>query len=56
MLLELITYCCVNGVEVVEGDRVEEELIVSDAGGQVLLLKNLVVVDPELKVRCAVPI
>ena len=42
-------------IEEPESDGVEEELIVSDSGGHVLLLEDLVVVDTELEVGSSVP-
>ena len=44
-----------QGVEEVEGGCIEEELIVSDAGGLILFLKDLVVVDAKLKVGSTIP-
>ena len=44
-----------QGVEEVEGGCIEEELIVSDAGGLILFLKDLVVVDTKLEVGGTVP-
>ena len=45
-----------KGIDEVESESVEEELIVADARGLILLLEDLVVVDAELKVGCTVPI
>ena len=44
-----------KGIEEPEGDRIEEELIVSDSRGHVLLLEDLVVIDTELEVGGTVP-
>ena len=44
-----------KGIEEPEGDRIEEELIVSDSSGHVLLLEDLVVIDTELEVGGTVP-
>ena len=44
-----------EGIEEPEGEAIEEELAVSDSGGHVLLLENLVVVDTELKVGRTIP-
>ncbi len=49
------SYLGVEGIDEVESESVEEELVVADARGLILLLKDLVVVDAELKVGCTVP-
>ena len=48
------TYGGVERVEEPQGDAVEEELVVPDSRGHVLLLEDLVVVDAELKVGGAI--
>ena len=45
-----------KSIEEVESGSIEEELVVSDARGLVLLLEDLVVVDTELEVGSTVPI
>ena len=44
-----------DGVDEVGKSSVEEELVVSDSRGLVLLLKDLIVVKTELEVSCSVP-
>ena len=49
------TYGGVERVEEPQGDAVEEELVVPDSRGHVLLFEDLVIVDAELKVCGAIP-
>ena len=51
----MITYLLVESVQEVDADRVNEELVVSDARRLVLLLENLVVVDTPLEVGGTIP-
>ena len=48
-------YLGVDGVEEPQGDAIEEELVVPDSRGHVLLLEDLIVVDAELKVGGTIP-
>ena len=48
-------YLGVEGVEEPQGDAIEEELVVPDSRGHVLLLEDLIVVDAELKVGGTIP-
>ena len=51
----IITYLGVDSVDEVGKDGVEEELVVADSRGHVLLLEDFVVVEAELEVARAVP-
>ena len=51
----IITYLSVDSVDEVGEDGVEEELVVADSRGHVLLLEDFVVVEAELEVARAVP-
>ena len=51
-----VAYIGMKSIEEVESGSIEEELVVSDARGLVLLLEDLVVVDTELEVGSTVPI
>ncbi len=52
----MIAYLGVESIEEVDGNGVEEELVVADARGLILLLEDLVVVEAKLKVGGSVPI